>query len=150
MSGLIAIDADTCQDSGPQGQDYGNCVFEEFPNVSKGKKVSLKADINEITVSSLGSGTDLKLNITNKSLCQLQQEDPFCKRIIGLLKSSRLQAIDPYYIEDKLLRRNIIDNTLCFHTMVLPWVLITLILRAAPEEFGEPTCLSVDYIPEKA
>ena len=90
--------------------------------------------LNEIMVSSVDSGTDLKLNVTNQRLCQLQQYDLFCKRIMGLLKSSRLQASKAYYIEDKLLMRNIIENKQCFHTIVLPQVLITQILRAAHDE----------------
>ena len=73
MRRLIAIDPVTCQDVEPEGQEYGYCVFEELPNVSMTKKVSLKADVtlNEITVSSVDSGTDVKLNITYKWLFKL-------------------------------------------------------------------------------
>ena len=55
---------------------------------------------------------------------------------MGLLKSSKLQANNPYYIEDELLMKNIIDNKQCFHAMVLPWLLITPILRAANDELS--------------
>ena len=48
----------------------------------------------------------------------------------------KVTANNLYYIEDKLLMRNIIDNKQCFHTMVLPWVLIIQILRAAEDELG--------------
>ena len=37
-------------------------------------------------------------------------------------------------MEDELLMRNLIDNKQCFHTMVMPWVLKTQILRAAHDE----------------
>ena len=82
MSRLIAIDPDTCQNLEPEGQEHGYCV----PYVSTIKKVSPKANItlNEKTVSLPDSGTDVQLNIT--------QEDPFCKRIVGLLKSSKLET----------------------------------------------------------
>ena len=75
-SRLIAIYPNTCQDSEPEGQEYGYCVFEELPNVSM-----IEADItlNEITVPLAESGTDLKLNIRCERLCQLQQKDSFCK-----------------------------------------------------------------------
>ena len=138
MIRLIAINPDTCQYPEPEGQEYGYCVFEELPNVSTIKKVSPKANItlNEVMVSSADSGTDMKLNITCERWCQLQQEDPFCKQIMGPLKSSKLQTNNPYYMEDKLLMRNIIDNKQCFHTMVLPQVLITQILRATHDELG--------------
>ena len=71
-----------------------------------------------------------------KRLCQLQQNDPLCKGIMGLLKFSKVQASNLYYIEDKLLMRNIIDNKQCFHTMVLLRILITQILRATHDELG--------------
>ena len=138
MSRLIAIYPVTCQDLLPEGQGKGYCVFEEIPNISMIKKVSPKADItlNEITVSLVDSDTNLKLNMTNERLCQLQQDDPICKRIVSLLKSSKLQVSNSYYVADKMLMRNIIDNKQCFHTMVLPLVLITQILRAANDELG--------------
>ena len=74
---------------------------------------------------------------------------------MGLLQSSKSQVSNPYYIEDKLLMRNIIDNKQCFYTMVLPQVLITQILRAAHDELGhngstEPKCFSVGCITGKA
>ena len=53
---------------------------------------------------------------------------------MGLLKSSKLEASNQYYIEDKLLIWNIINNKQCFHAMVLPWVLMMQILRAAHDK----------------
>ena len=79
--------------------------------------------LNEMMVSLADPSTHLWLGIT-------------CERIMGLLKSSKLQTNNPYYIEDELLMRNIIDNKQFFHTMVLPWVLITQILMAAHGEVG--------------
>ena len=62
----------------------------------------------------------MQLNIAQGQLHQLQQKDTFCKMIISLLKSSKLQADNPYYMEDELFMRNIIDNKQCFHTIMLP------------------------------
>ena len=69
--------------------------------------------------------------MTNERLCQLQQDDPFYKRIMVLLKSSKLQASNLYYIEDKLLMRNIIGNKQCLYNIMLPQVLISQLLRTA-------------------
>ena len=55
---------------------------------------------------------------------------------MGLLKSSKLQTNNQNYMEDKLLMRNIVDNKQCFHTMVLPQVMITQMLKAAHDELG--------------
>ena len=138
MNRLIVINPDTCQDPQPEGQEYGYCIFEELPNVSTIKKVSSKVDVtlNEKMVSLAGLGADLQLGVTCKQLCQLQQEDPFCKRIMSLLKSSELQTNNPYYMEDELLMRNITDNKQFFYIIVLPHVLMTQILRAAHDELG--------------
>ena len=122
MSRLIVINPDMCQDPEPEGQEYGYYILEELPNVSTLRKVSSKVDItlNEITASLADPSADLWLGLTCEGLHQLQQRDPFCKRIMSLLKSSKLQANNPYYVEDKLLMRNITDSK---HTMVLPQVL---------------------------
>ena len=92
--------------------------------------------LNEVAVSSTNHNTDVQLNIAHEKLLQWQQEDPFFKRIISLLKSSKLQANNPYYMEDELLMRNIINNKQCFHIMVLSCMLATRILRAVHEELG--------------
>ena len=49
---------------------------------------------------------------------------------IKVLKATKY----PYYVEDKLLMRNIIDNKIFFHTMELSQVLMTQILGAAHDE----------------
>ena len=90
---------------------------------------------NEITVSLENLSANLQLGITCEWLWKLQQEDPFCKRIMTLLKSSKLQANNSY-MEDELLMRNIIDSKQCFHTMVLAQVLMTNILMAAHDKLG--------------
>ena len=43
----------------------------------------------------------------------------------------KLHANNPYFMDDELLTRNIIDNKQCVHAMVLPRVLTTRMLRAA-------------------
>ena len=138
ISRLIAIDPDTYQDPESEGQEYGYCVFEELPTISMIKKVSPKAEVNlnEVAVSVADSGTNLALNITHERLCHLQQEDPFCKWIMVLLKFSKLQANYLYYIDSKLLMRNIIYSKQYFHTMVFPLVLIIQILGAPHDELG--------------
>ena len=119
MSRLIVINPGTCQDPEPEGQEYEYCIFEELPNVSMIKKVSSKVNItlNEIMVSSVDPSADLWLSITCEHLCNLQQEESFCKRIISLLKSSKLQTNNPYYMEDELLMRIYLTTS----SVSIPW-----------------------------
>ena len=74
MSRLITNNPDTCQDPEPEGQEYESCAFDELPNISTIRKVSLKTNVtlNEIRASSVDSATNMKLNMTNGRLCQLQ------------------------------------------------------------------------------
>ena len=62
------------------------------------QKLSPKVNItlNEIMVSLADPSADLQLSITHERFCQLQQEGPFCKRIMNFLKSSKLQTNNPY------------------------------------------------------
>ena len=146
MSRLLIIDPDTSQDPEPEGHKYGYCIFEELPSVSTKKRLpsTTNVTLNDVVVFSTDHSVGLLLNIICKQLPQLQQEDHFCKRIISLLESSKLQANNPYHIEDKLLMRNIIDNKQCFHAMVLPLVLTNRILRAAHDELGHNgKCLKI-------
>ena len=85
MSRLIVINPDTCQDPEPEGQEYWYFIFEELPNISVTKILISKSNItlNEMMLPS--SHSDIDLNITHERLCQVQQEDPFFKRIIDLL-----------------------------------------------------------------
>ena len=41
---------------------------------------------------------------------ELQQNDKFCKHLISMLKSGKLHANNPYYIEENVLKRYIEDN----------------------------------------
>ena len=84
MIRLIVIDTDTCQDPEPEGQEYEYCIFEELPNVSTIKQVSSKVNVtlNEIMASSPDLSANLWLGVTHEWLCQLQQENPVCKRIM--------------------------------------------------------------------
>ena len=104
MSRLITTNPDRCQDPEPEGQEYGYCVFQKLLKVSMIKKVlpTTNVTLNEILVSLADSVTDFRLNITHERLCQFQQEDPFCKRIMGLLRTSKLKTNNPYYMEDKM------------------------------------------------
>ena len=81
MSRPIAINLDTCQDSEPEGQECGYCIFEELPNISTIRKMSMKADItlNEITVCLADSDTNLELHVTKKGCASCNKMIPSVK-----------------------------------------------------------------------
>ena len=111
-----------CQGPEPEGQRWGHCIIEQLPYVPTVKKVPPEHNrfINEIDTSPADSAVDLKLNITHKGRCQLQQRDPFCKKKMDQLQASKLPPGNLYYIEGELLIRNTMDMKHCFLTVVLP------------------------------
>ena len=65
---MAAINHGTCQDSEPEDQEYGYCVFEELSHVSMRKKVSPKADIT-LTEISLLNGLWYRLEVKYNMKC---------------------------------------------------------------------------------
>ena len=49
-------------------------------------------------------GEDIILPIEDAKLIELQKEDKFCKNILKMLASNKLQNKNPYYIENKILK----------------------------------------------
>ena len=49
-------------------------------------------------------GEDITLPIEDNKLIELQKEDKFCKNILNMLASNKLQHKNPYYVENKILK----------------------------------------------
>ena len=47
---------------------------------------------------------DITLPIEDLKLIELQKEDKFCKNILNMLASDKLQNKNPYYIENEILK----------------------------------------------
>ena len=47
---------------------------------------------------------DITLPIEDIKLIELQKEDKFCKNILNMLASNKLQNKNPYYVENKILK----------------------------------------------
>ena len=92
--------------------------------------------INEIDTFPADSIVDLKMKITHERMHQLQQKDPFCKRIMDQLEASKLPPGNLYYIKGELFMINVMDNKQHFQTIVLPQVLVAQVLRLACNELG--------------
>ena len=49
-------------------------------------------------------GKDITLPIEDTKLIELQKEDKFCKNILNMLASNKLQNKNPYYVESGILK----------------------------------------------
>ena len=49
-------------------------------------------------------GEDVTLLIEDNKLTELQKEDKFCKNILNMLASNKLQNKNPYYVENEILK----------------------------------------------
>ena len=64
-------------------------------------------------------GEDITLLIEDIKLIELQKEDKFCKNILNKLANNKLQNKNPYYVENKILKRFIDDNKQRFEVIVV-------------------------------
>ena len=55
-------------------------------------------------------GKDITLPIEDNKLVELQKEDKFCKNILNMLASNKLQNKNPYYVENGIFKQFIDDN----------------------------------------
>ena len=81
-------------------------------------------------------GEGITLPIEDNKLIELQKEDKFCKNILNMLASNKLQNKNPYYIENKILKWFIHDNKQRFEVIVLPQTLTQPALQLAHEGLG--------------
>ena len=136
VSRLIALDPDNQLVDEPEGFEYG---YYAFNNIDP---IKTQVEINEMT-NKTGVETpvnlpseEITLLIEDKKLIELQKEDKFCKNILNMLASKKLQNKNPYYIESGILKRYIDDNKQRFEVIVLPQTLTQPALQLAHEGLG--------------
>ena len=70
----------------------------------------------------------MKLPISNDILSKLQQEDEFCKNILGQIKKGNIVEGQLYLIKDDILTRYVVDEDDTYKTVVMPRSLTPQIL----------------------
>ena len=104
--------------------------------------IKTQVEINEMT-NKMGVETlvnlpskEIKLPIEDNKLIELQKEDKFCKNILNMLASNKLQNKNPYYVKSRILKWYIDDNKQRFEVIVLPQTLTQPALQLAHEGLG--------------
>ena len=78
----------------------------------------------------------LDLPIDKDMLCNLQQQDDFCANILAQIKKGNITEGQLYVVQDKLLKRYVIDGDNTYKTIVLPRSLTAQVLKMAHDNLG--------------
>ena len=91
MSRLVALDPDNQLVDEPEGFEYGYYAFDNIDPIKTQVKVNEMTNKTVITTSVDLPGEDIALPIEDTKLIELQKEDKFCKNILNMLTSNKLQ-----------------------------------------------------------
>ena len=136
MSRLININPQLQQDSEPEGYEFGYYTFDTLPmlevsNIETTQNKSICVNDNNDANNNL-----LELPIDNGTLFQLQQKDRFCVHILVQIEKGNIIEGQLYIIQDKPLRRYVVDSNNTYETIVLPRALTAHILKMAHDNLG--------------
>ena len=104
MSRLVALDPDNQLVDEPEGFEYGYYAFDNIDLIKTQVEVNEMTNKTVITTSVDSPGEDMTLPIEDSKLIELQKEDKFCKNILNMLTSNKLQNKNPYYVGNKILK----------------------------------------------
>ena len=104
MSRLVALDPDNQLVDEPEGFEYGYYAFDNIDPIKTQVEVNEMTNKTVVTTSVDLPGEDITLLIEDTKLIKLQKEDKFCKNILNMLASNKLQNNNPYYVENEVLK----------------------------------------------
>ena len=104
MSRLVALDPDNQLVDEPEGFEYGYYAFDNIDPIKTQVEVNEMTNKMVVTTSVDLPSEDITLPIEDNKLIELQKEDKFCKNILNMLASNKLQNKNPYYVENEVLK----------------------------------------------
>ena len=78
----------------------------------------------------------IELPLDNDILFELQQKDMFCVKILTQIEKGNIIEGQVYKVQNKLLKRYVIDGDKTYETIVLPRALTAQILKMAHDDLG--------------
>ena len=129
MNRLINIDPQVQQDSELEVYEFGYYTFDTLPmlevsNFETTQDTSVcVSDDNDV------NNNLLELPIDNDMLFRLQQKERFCVNILAQIEKGNIIKEHLYVIQDKLLKRYVVDSDNTYETIVLPRALTAQYLR---------------------
>ena len=136
MSRLINIDPQGQQDSEPEGYEFDYYMFDTLPslevsNIETTQDTTVCANDNNDVNNNL-----LELPVDNDTLFRLQQKDRFCANILAQIEKGNIIEGQLYVIQDKLLKRYVVDGNNTYQTIMLPRALTAQIHKIAHDDLG--------------
>ena len=104
MSRLIGLDPDNQLVDKPEGFEYGYYAFDNIDLIKTQVEISEMTNKTGVETPVNLPSEDITLPIEDNKLIELQKEDKFCKNILNMLASNKLQNKNPYYIESGILK----------------------------------------------
>ena len=133
MSRLINIDPQIQSELEPEGHEFGYYTFDTLPAL----------EIHNIQTSSTATTQDdnsheflCELPIDNDMLIKLQQKDEFYNNILNQIEKGNIIDGHLYKVENKLLKRFVVDGNDSYETTVIPRSLILQVLHMAHNKLG--------------
>ena len=133
MSRMINIDPQVQPEPELEGHEFGYYTFDPLPAL----------EVQDIQASSTGSIQDDNVNdflcnlpIDDNMLAKLQQKDEFCKNIFEQIEKGNIVNGQLYKIDNKILKRFIVDGNDTYETTVIPRSLIPQVLQMAHDKLG--------------
>ena len=133
MSHLINIDPQIQSEPEPEGHEFGYYTFDSLPAL----------EVQDIQMSSIGTTHDDdvdnfvgNLPIDNSILAKLQQKDEFCKNILNQIEKGNIRDGHLYKMDNKLLKRFIVDGNNTYKTTVIPRSLVPQVLQMVHDKLG--------------
>ena len=134
MSRLINIDPQIQQELEPEGYEFGYYTFDTLPaiEVSNIETTQNATDVNE---------GDAKLNLITlpldkDKLSELQSQDAFCANSLAEIEKGNITEGQMNKVQNKLLKRYVVDSDKTYETIVKPRALAAQILKMAHDDLG--------------
>ena len=134
MSRLINIDPQIQQDSEPEGYEFRYYTFDTLPalevsNIDTTKETSNEKEEND-------NESVVRLPLSEDMLSSLQVQDTFCSHILAQIEKGIIKEGQTYIVQNKILKRYVIDGDNTYKTVVLPRTLTAQVLKMAHDDLG--------------
>ena len=134
LSRLIDIDPQIQQDSEPEGYEFGYYTFDTLPAIEVSNVEMTKQTSNEKEENDIDSV--VRLPLSDNMLSTLQSQDMFCSHILTQIEKGNIKEGHTYFIQNKILKRYVIDGNNTYETVILPRALTAQVLKMAHDDLG--------------
>ena len=134
MSRLINIDPQIQQESEPEGHEFGYYTFDTLPTIEV-SNIETTQDATNINERDAKENL-ITLSLDNDKLSELQSQDAFCANILTQIEKGNIIEGQMYKVQNKLLKRYMVDGEKTYETIVLPRALTAQILKMAHDDLG--------------